>query len=129
MFILVFNLTIFKTMLIPLFACCLIISSSYTEAIETRIKNFDKRTNQIVYSVRTNNLKLSIRASKNKRLSTQVINCLHGNVCATLKDYFTFLNNNTRNRGKLLRLPRVKLESTKRKFLFYCNRSKLHPSL
>ena len=53
--------TIFKTMLIPLFTYCSIISSNYTETkdiIKKRIKNFQKRANQIIYGVRANNLKL-----------------------------------------------------------------------
>ena len=36
-------LTIFKKMLIPLFTCCSIISSNYTETVEKCIKNFEKR--------------------------------------------------------------------------------------
>ena len=39
-------------------------------------------------------------------------------MCENFKDYFTLMNNSTRNRGKLLRLPRVKLESTKESFYF-----------
>ena len=98
-------------MLIPLFTYCSIITSNYTKSIESRNNNFEKRANQIVYGGMKNFPKLSIISCQNKRLCVQVLKCLNGNVCE-------FLNNNTRNRGKLLRLSQVKLESTKKGFYF-----------
>ena len=41
-------ITIFKTILIPLFTYCSIIISSYTNTIETSMKNFKKRANLII---------------------------------------------------------------------------------
>ena len=39
-------------------------------------------------------------------------------MCNNFESYFDVLKNNTRNGNKLLRLPRVKLESTKKSFKF-----------
>ncbi|MEM6812713.1 MAG: reverse transcriptase family protein, partial [Pseudomonadota bacterium] len=111
-------MTIFKTMLMPLFTYCSIITSNYTNTIEARISNFEKRAIQVIYGEIKNDPKLSIRACQRKRMSMQVLECLNGNVCDNFKNYFELLNNKTRNRGKLLRLPHVKLESTKKSFYF-----------
>ena len=52
------------------------------------------------------------------KLCTQVFNCINGNVCNNLKDYFEVMSNNTRNANKLLRLPHLKLECAKKSFRF-----------
>ena len=41
-----------------------------------------------------------------------------GNVCENFMNYFEVLNNNTRNKNKLLKLPRIKLESSCKRFGF-----------
>ena len=51
-------------------------------------------------------------------MCVQVFKCMNGEICENFNGYFDVLYNKTRNSGKLLRLPRVKLESTKKTFRF-----------
>ena len=113
-------LTLYKTMLIPIFTYCSIITSLYTETVKKRISSFERRTFHIIFNKETqkaNNV-LSIKTLQKRRTCIQVFSCINGNVCNNFEGYFDVMENNTRNAKKLLRLPSVKLESTKRSFKF-----------
>ena len=112
-------LTIYKTMLIPLFTYCSIISSTYTETLNQRINSFERRAHEVIFKRKSNfPNNASIRSIQRKRLSTQVFNCVHGNVCDNYNNYFTIMSNKTRNCNNLLRLPKIRLETTKKSFYF-----------
>ena len=74
-------LTVYKTML--LFAYCSIITGSYTETMERKIRSFEQRAYNIVFLTQnTNSLKIPrIRDLQKKRLCVQVFNCMSGSVC------------------------------------------------
>ena len=75
-------LTICKTMLIPLFTYCSIISSTYTETLNQRINSFERRAHEVIFKRKSNfPNNASNQSVQRKRLSTQVFNCVHGNVC------------------------------------------------
>ena len=112
-------LTIYKTMLIPLFTYCSIISSTYTETLNQRINSFERRAHEVIFKRKSNfPNNASIRSIQLKRLSTLVFNCVHGNVCDNYNNYFTIMSNKTRNYINLLRLPKIRLETTKKNFYF-----------
>ena len=81
-----------------------------------KIKRFERRVTEIIKSRRERNE--SIEALGRKRVCLQVFDCINGDVCENFKTYFELLNNNTRNKNKLLRLPRIKLESSRHSFYF-----------
>ena len=121
-------LTIYKTMLIPLFTYCSIISSTYTETLNQRINSFERRAHEVIFKRKSNfPNNASIRSIQRKRLSTQVFNCVHGNVCDNYNNYFTIMSNKTRNCNNLLRLPKIRLETTKKSF--YLNGAKVFNEL
>ena len=112
-------LTIYKTMLLPIFTYCSIITASYTRTVEQKIANFEQRAYTIIYSTGKSPSKANkIREVQRKRLCIQVFNCVNGNVCNNFKNYFKRMDNQTRNKNCLLRLPKIKLEGTKRSFKF-----------
>ena len=104
-------LTLFKTMLVPIFTYCSILTCNYTEAFERRIKSFERRALFIIYQNRNSPevKKVSIRRLQKRRLCTQVYNCINGKVCNNLKKYFDVMSNNTRNSQRILRLPLTKI--------------------
>ena len=113
-------LTLYKTMLIPIFTYCSIITSLYTETVKKRISSFERRAFHIIFNKETqkaNNV-LSIKTLQKRRTCIQVFSCINGNVCNNFEGYFDVMENNTRNAKRLLRLPSVKLESTKKSFKF-----------
>jgi hypothetical protein len=113
-------LTLYKTMLLPIFTYCSILTSTYTETLEKKIVSFEKRADAIIFRNPHihNKKKLSIRNLQKRRVCVQVFNCINGNVCVNLKNYFEVMSNNTRNANKLIRLPRMRLESSKKSFKF-----------
>ena len=112
-------LTIYKTMLIPLFTYCSIISSTYTETLNQRVSSFQQKAHEVIFKRKSNfPNNASIRSIQRKRLSTQVFNCVHGNAYNNYNNYFTIMSNKTRNCNNLLRLPKIRLEATKKSFYF-----------
>ena len=110
---------LYQSMIVPVFTYCSILTSMYTRTFEDRVKSFEKRAARTIYNSEIVNWKnISIRRLQQRRLCLQVLNCINGNVCDNLKGYFEIMENNTRNKGKLLRLPYVKLESSKKSFRF-----------
>ena len=67
-------LTVYKTMLVPIFAYCSIITGSYTETMERKIRSFERRAYNIVFPTQnTNSLKIPrIRDLQKERLCLQV---------------------------------------------------------
>ena len=55
-----------------------------------------------------------------RRIATYVPQCLTNNVCKNFENYFEVIESkiNTRNNGRLIRLPKVKLEVTPKSFFF-----------
>ena len=112
--------TLYKTMLLPIFTYCSILTSTYTETMERKIASVENRAYSIIYRNLPvhHHQKVSIRNLQKRRICTQVFNCINGNVCDNFKNYFEVMSNNTRNANKLIRLPKVKLESTKKSFRY-----------
>ena len=112
-------LTIYKTMIIPIFTYCSIVTSISNKTHNEKIKRFEKRAKEIIYGPnipRKNTTTIELLGRK--RLCLQVFNCLSGNVCENFKSYFELTNNETRNKNKLIRLPVIKLECARKSFYF-----------
>lgn len=113
-------LNLYQSMILPIFMYCSILTSSYSRSFEEKIHNFERRSYHTIYKrLNTHDTgKVSIRALQKRRLCTQVFNCINGNMCSKFANYFEVMSNNTRNSNKLIRLPYVKLESSKKSFRF-----------
>ena len=97
---------LYQSMILPIFTYCSILTNTFTKTFERQVIGEDIG-------------KVSIRRlQKKRRLCTQVFNCVKGNVCNNLMDYFEIMSNNTRMAEKLLRLHYVKLECAKKSFKF-----------
>jgi hypothetical protein len=61
-------LTLYKTMLLPVFTYCSIITAVYNKTIEKKINNFDNRACSIIYKGQKPIKDISIRKIQKKRL-------------------------------------------------------------
>lgn len=89
-------LTIYKTMIIPLFTYCSIVAFKNN----TKIEKFEKRTAcviQIGNSQQKNIPTISLLGKK--RICIIVYDCISENVCSNFKNYFKITSNKTRNRN------------------------------
>ena len=65
-------------------------------------------------------LRYSMKNFQKRRIATYVHQCLTNNVCKNFENYFEVIESklNTRNSLTLIRLPKVKLEVTRKSFFF-----------
>ncbi|XP_057296237.1 uncharacterized protein LOC130625190 [Hydractinia symbiolongicarpus] len=112
--------TIYKTMLIPVFTNCSIITCYSTKTYQVKLENLEKRANRIIFkkNVPRKSKPVSIKDLLRQRLCLQLFKCVHGDVCENFVNYFEKMTNNTRNKNHLLRLPKIKLESSRKSFFF-----------
>jgi hypothetical protein len=111
---------IYKSMLVPLFTYCSIITCQTNETHKKKVKSFENRARKIIYK----DCQIvpgipSIEHLMKKRLLQNVYKCLNGETIENFKNYFEILTNNTRNKNILLRMPKIKLESSKKSFFYY----------
>jgi hypothetical protein len=111
-------LSIYKSMLVPLFTYCSIITCQTNNTYKTKIRSLENRARVIITKGRPVKTP-SIELLHNKRLCEQVFKCLNGDVCDHLSQYFEVMNNKTRNKNILIRLPKIRLESTKKSFFYH----------
>ena len=107
--------SIYMSMVIPLFTNCSLIMGNTNNTYKKRIEAFEARANRLIYGNQLTNLP-SIEFMLKKKICMYVFNCLHENVFDPMKAYFDVLENKTRNNGKLIRVPKIKLQSTKKSF-------------
>ena len=112
-------------MLIPIFTYCGYNSLGWSESRKRMICSIETRSLEIILpkcSLQNYDLRfLTIDNFLRKRACCFVFDCLNGTVCYPFKDYFQRLYHNalnTRNNGKIVKLPKVKLDFARRSFYF-----------
>ena len=108
---------IFEMVIAPLLLYSSLINLMITTTQQKKLLSIEKRANHIIGG------RIKIHGTKGrmkKRACTIVKNCLIGKVCNNFKGYFTINEHsiNTRNKNKLLKLPKVKLQFGKKSFKF-----------
>ena len=106
-------LSIYKSMLLPLFIYCSILNANPSRTHQERIDNFENRAQRIVYrsgNPNGNQQLISVKELNKKRVCLQVFKCMIGETCENFQNYFEIMNNKTRNRNCLIRLRVAKLE-------------------
>ena len=106
-------LSIYKSMLLPLFTYCSILNANPSRTHQERIDNFENRAQRIVYrsgNPNGNQQLISVKELNKKRVCLQVFKCMIGETCENFQNYFEIMNNKTRNRNCLIRLRVAKLE-------------------
>ena len=96
--------------------CSFIIIESIPEYLKSRVIRLEYRARKII-----GNEHSIIKSAKVLRTKSakHVHRCLSGDVCTRFKNYFEICSRyNTRNRGVLLRVPKVKLETAGKGFHF-----------
>ena len=102
-------MTIYTTMLVPLFTYCSILNGEPTRTYDSKIKNMEDRAYRIIHNKKRDqktNFK-TVRELVKKRICLQVYKCLNGNTCDVFENYFKLMKNNTRNKNCLIRLKKI----------------------
>ena len=55
----------------------------------------------------------------NIKLCLNVFKCINGDSCNNFNDHLEIMSSKTRNNGILIRLPKIRLESSKKSFFYY----------
>ena len=116
---------IYKSMIMPIFTYCGYNSLGWSESRKRMIRSIETRSLEIISpkcSSKNCDLRfLTIDNFLQKRACCFVFDCLNGTACFPFKDYFQRLHHNvlnTRNNGKSVELPKVKLVFARRSFYF-----------
>ena len=114
----------YQAFIIPIITYCSLINYNFGRSRSETMTTLEQRARAIVG---TNSLQ-SIEAESKRKICATVKKCLNGDF-PFFMDYFNFITHNysTRNNKKLLRLPKVKLESFKKSFFY--NGAKVFNSL
>lgn len=111
---------IYQSLLVPLFTYCSIITCQMNRTYKQKVKLLEDRARKIIFKGQPAVHYIpSVDHMMKKRLCQNVYKCLNGDVCEHFDNYFEVMTNNTRNKNTLLRLPKIRLESSKKSF-FYC---------
>ena len=114
-------LTIYKTMLIPLFTYCSILTGNPSKTFQSKVQALENRARRIIFqgnAQRERSKLATIRELTQKRICLQVFKCIKGELCDNFDNYFTIMRNKTRNNNNILRLPKIKLEICRNSFFF-----------
>ena len=102
-------------MLVPLFTYCSTITCQASKTYKKKVQSLEDRAGNIIFKGRPLVTEIpSIDNLMKKRICQFVYKCLSGDICENFVDYFEPMMNNTRNRSSLLRLPKIRLESSKK---------------
>jgi len=112
-------LAIYQTMVIPLLTYCSIITCNNNEPFKKKLVSIENRAERIIFNGAQQAKISSINDEVKKRICCQVFACINNETCDPFKNYFEIMENNTRNKGKLIRLPKANLECFKKSFYFY----------
>jgi len=111
---------IYQSMLLPLFTYCSIITYQTNNTYKQKLKSFENRAHKVIFRNQPADYTItSIDHLLKKRLCINVYYCLNESICEHLENYFDLMLNNTRNNSKLIRLPKIRLESTKKSFFYF----------
>ena len=111
---------IYHSMLIPLFTYCSKVTCRTSMTYKHKVNSLEIRAHEILLRNQPSNKRLpSIEHPMNRKLCLDVFKCINGNSCDNFNDYFEIMNNKTQNNEILIRLPKVRLKSSKKSFFSY----------
>ena len=108
---------IFKIMNLPKLTYCPYSTfGNIPNYVENKVQYIENRTQKIIGKP----LPYSMKIFQKRRIATYVHQCLTNNVSKNFENYFEVIESkiNIRNSGTLVRLPKVKLEVTRKSFFF-----------
>ena len=110
-------LAIHRTLIVSMFNYCSILTLNLTTTQHQRISSFERRANELIFGSSPEKIPKIVSLAK-LRMCNLVFDCLNGNVCSNFVNYFELMKNQTRNNNKLIRLPAIRLESSRKSFYF-----------
>lgn len=108
---------IYEMVIVPILMYSTMISLQLTATQLKKLNSFDNRANKIIGG----DVKLRKLESRMKMQACNVVKkCLDGKLCEQFENYFEINEHSkrTRNRNKLLKLPKIKLEFGRKSFRF-----------
>ena len=107
--------SVYNLMIIPLITYNCIVNLNLTRTQNDKLSSLDRRASQIL-GIKTCSLKNKIDG----HAVHLVWKSIKGQVCPSFENYFTLLEHarTTRNNGKLMRIPKVRLEFARSGFFF-----------
>ena len=106
----------FKVMVLSILTYCPYSTGNMPNYFENKVQNIENRAQKVIGK----SSPYSIRIFQKQRIATYVHQCFTNNVCENFDNYFEVIESkiNNRNNGTLIRLPKVKLEVTRKSFFF-----------
>ena len=111
--------SIYQSMLLPLFTYCSIVTCQTNNTYKEKVKSLEHRARKIIFKNQPTSSELLTVYHLMQKICTNVFKCLNGDSCKFFENYFDVMRNATRNNGKLIRIPKFKLEGTKKSFRYY----------
>lgn len=113
--------SIYKCMIMPLLTYSSVVTLNLNATQTSRIENFQDRASRVIKSSESADLRLPDLMSFAKLQTCFLVKqCMDRNVCSNFYNYFEWLQHvkNTRNNGISVRIPKIRLESTKLAFYY-----------
>ena len=112
--------TFYKSMVVPVFTYCGFLHLMKPQSLIYKSNRLHERACRIIANHKiSNNIKSPELIIKSRALMT-VRKCIEGEICSNFKNYFETNEHmrNTRNNGKLLKLPKLRLEYFRGSFFY-----------
>jgi hypothetical protein len=113
--------SIYKCMIMPLLTYSSVVTLNLNATQTSRIENLQDRAARVIKSSESADLRLPDLMSFAKLQTCFLVKqCMDRNVCSNFHNYFERLQHvkNTRNNGISVRIPKIRLESTKLAFYY-----------
>ena len=111
---------IYKSMIIPTLTYCPLVTSCVSNTLLDRVATVETRARRIINCHKLTSNIPSVNTIFKKQCCTYVFRILNSDVCDNFKNYFQTIvsQHETRNNGRLVRLPKVRLEAARKAFFF-----------
>ena len=111
-------------MILPVFSYCNTITLNLSESFTQKLRNFEDRANRIISNGLNNahvDLKIpSIVRVRDYNACLLAFKCINNMTSDSFKSYLSlnYHEKTTRNNGKLIRVPKIRLEAARKSFYF-----------
>ena len=116
--------SVYQSMILPVFSYCHTITLDLSESFTQNLRNFEDRANRIISNGLDNahvDLKIpSILRVRDYNACLLAFKCINNMTCDNFKSYLSlnYHEKTTRNNGKLIQVPKIRLEATRKSFYF-----------
>ena len=116
--------SVYQSMILPVFSYCNTITLDLSEFLRQNVRNFEDRANRIISNGLDNahvDLKIpSILRVRDYNACLLAFKYINNMTCDNFKSYLSlnYHEKTTRNNGKLVRVPKIRLQATRKSFYY-----------